>query len=131
MNGDIISETGAVIDTLGLFSVMGVHDPPEGGDIGGGNRDEFVVIIPLVDLLDDYSDDEPRSEIQEARLSLFCKKDFAALKDRLSKALRRAGFDITDRRYIGWERSTHYHHYVIDVAKTYDFDQNEGQEGDI
>jgi hypothetical protein len=131
VTNDIISEAGAVINTLEIFSVMGAHDPPEGGDVGGGNRDEFVVIIPLADVLNDYSDDEPRSEVQEARLSLFCRGDFTPLRNKLSRALLRAGFDITDRHYVGWERSTHYRHYVIDIAKTYDFDQNEGQEGEI
>jgi hypothetical protein len=130
VTGDIVSEAGVVIDTLGIFSVMGAHDPPEYGDIGA-DKDEFVVIIPMGDILGEYSDDEPRVETQEARLSLFTRHDYTGIKTRLTKVLLNAGFDITDRRYIGWERSKHYHHYAIDVAKTYGFDQHDGQKGEI
>ena len=38
-------------------------------------------------------------------------------KGQLSNALLAADFVITDRRYIGHEDDTGYHHYAIDVAK--------------
>ena len=44
-------------------------------------------------------------------------------KKQLSKALLSADFTITDRRYIGHEDDTGYHHYAIDVAKTYETEE--------
>lgn len=35
------------------------------------------------------------------------------------KAVLNADMTITDRRYIGFETDTGYHHYAIDVAKSY------------
>lgn len=41
-------------------------------------------------------------------------------KKQLSKALLTADFVITERRYIGHEDDTGFHHYAIDVAKLYE-----------
>lgn len=41
------------------------------------------------------------------------------LKNQLVGLLLQADFTITDRRYLGYEYDTAYHHYVIDVAKDY------------
>ena len=41
-------------------------------------------------------------------------------KKRLCKALLTADFVITERRYIGHDDDTGYHHYAIDVAKLYE-----------
>jgi len=35
--------------------------------------------------------------------------------------LQNADFVITDRRYIGYEGSTGYHHWLVDVIKEYEF----------
>lgn len=32
-------------------------------------------------------------------------------------------FYITDRRYIGYETETGYHHYAIDVAQIYELEE--------
>jgi len=37
--------------------------------------------------------------------------------------LLQADFVITDRRYIGYEYDTGYHHYAIDVAKEYETEE--------
>ena len=37
-------------------------------------------------------------------------------------ALLGADFYITDRRYIGFETETGYHHYAIDVAQIYELE---------
>ena len=34
-----------------------------------------------------------------------------------------ADFYITDRRYIGFETETGYHHYAIDVAQIYELEE--------
>jgi hypothetical protein len=59
----------------------------------------------------------PGCETQEARLSLFTKGSYTKLKNALVRALLGADFYITDRRYIGFEADTGYHHYAIDVAQ--------------
>lgn len=41
------------------------------------------------------------------------------IKNTLARALLAADVTVTDRRYIGHEDDTGYHHYAIDVAKSY------------
>lgn len=41
------------------------------------------------------------------------------IKNTLVRALLGGGRDRHDRRYIGHEDDTGYHHYAIDVAKSY------------
>lgn len=60
---------------------------------------------------------------QEARLSLFTKGSYTKLKNALVRALLGADFYITDRRYIGYETETGYHHYAIDVAQIYELEE--------
>lgn len=98
-NCDLSVETGVFSDT-----------PP----------DEYVVITPLADTYELHADNAPGYETQEARLSLFSKGNYVRRKNRLSKALLAADFTITDRRYIGHEDDTGFHHYAIDVAKLYE-----------
>ena len=62
-------------------------------------------------------------ETQEARLSLFTKGSYTKLKNSLVRALLGADFYITDRRYIGFETETGYHHYAIDVAQIYELEE--------
>ena len=66
-----------------------------------------------------HADDSPGYDTQEARLSLFVKGSYTAIKDTLVRALLGADFCITDRRYIAHEDDTGFHHYAIDVAKLY------------
>ena len=69
------------------------------------------------------ADNAPGCETQEARLSLFTKGSYTKLKNALVRALLGADFYITDRRYIGFETETGYHHYAIDVAQIYDLEE--------
>nr|WP_278532777.1 hypothetical protein [Dehalococcoides mccartyi] len=46
-----------------------------------------------------------------------------SLKNQIVRALLDADFTITDRRYIGHEDDTGYHHYAIDVAKNYELEE--------
>jgi ribose 5-phosphate isomerase RpiB len=43
-----------------------------------------------------------------------------ARKNQIVSLLLQADFTITDRRYIGFEEDTSYHHFAIDVAKEYE-----------
>lgn len=95
--------------------------PIETGVFSGVPPDLYVVITPLVDTFELHVDNEPGYEIQEARLSLFAKGNYTAIKTKLVRTLLGADFTITDRRYIGHEDDTGYYHYAIDVAKHYEF----------
>ena len=99
-----LSDLDVPIET-GVFS----DEPPE----------EYVVVTPLADTYELHADNLPEYETQEARLSLFSRGNYLKRKKQLSKALLSADFTITDRRYIGHEDDTGYHHYAIDVAKLF------------
>lgn len=45
------------------------------------------------------------------------------LKKELTRALQAGDMTITDRRYIGYENDTNFHHYVIDVMKEYEMEE--------
>jgi hypothetical protein len=93
--------------------------PVETGVFSGEAPDEYAVITPMADIYGLHADDLPGCEVQEARLSVFIKGNYLALKRTLTRALLAEGFTITSRRYIGREDDAGYHHYAIDVAKTY------------
>ena len=77
------------------------------------------MLTPLSDGFDLHADNQPSVDVQEVRLSLFCKENYTKIKNRLVKVVLNADMTITDRRYIGFEPDTGYHHYAIDAAKTY------------
>lgn len=78
-----------------------------------------MVITPLADTYELHADNLPNYETEEARLSLFSKGNYLKRKNELARSLLKSDFTITDRRYIGYENDTSYHHYAIDVAKLY------------
>ena len=107
----LLSELKIVIEAVGL--------PVETGVFSDEPPDEYVVVTPLADTYELHADNLPEYETQEARLSLFSRGNYLKRKKQLSKALLSADFTITDRRYIGHEDDTGYHHYAIDVAKLF------------
>lgn len=108
----LLSEIKTVVTDCGL--------PVETGVFSDEPPDEYVVVTSLADTYGLHADDAPGYETQEARLSLFSKGNYMQRKKRLCKALLTADFVITERRYIGHEDDTGYHHYAIDVAKLYE-----------
>jgi hypothetical protein len=54
---------------------------------------------------------------------MFSKNNYLQRKNQLVRMLLQADFVITDRRYIGHEDDTGYHHYAIDVAKEYETEE--------
>lgn len=78
--------------------------------------DTYLVFTPLTDSFDIFADNTPGIEIEEARISLFTKTNYLALRDQITKAIISARLVITGRRYIGYEDDTGYHHYSIDVS---------------
>ena len=92
--------------------------PVETGVFSGKAPDTY-----LADSFELHADNTPGCETQEARLSLFTKGSYTKLKNDLVRALLGADFYITDRRYIGFETETGYHHYAIDVAQIYELEE--------
>ena len=81
--------------------------------------DEYIVLTPLADSFEMHCDNLPEYEIQEVRISIFTKGNYTALKNKFVTAILKADITITDRRYIGHEDDTDYHHYAVDTAKSY------------
>ena len=112
----VLSELTELLIALGI--------PAETGAFKGKAPDEYVVVTPLVDTFGLCADDCPLYELQEARLSLFSKNNYTQRKNQIVKALLAGDFTVTDRLYIGFEEDTGYHHYAIDVAKTYEMEES-------
>lgn len=81
--------------------------------------DCYLILTPIVDTYPLFGDNAPLVDMNEVRLSLYCRGNFLEVKRTLEGALLDSGFTITDRRYIGYESDTKYHHIAIDVAKHY------------
>lgn len=111
----ILSDISSVLASLGI--------PYETGVFSDTASSKYIVIIPLVDVFDLHADNLPGVDIQEARLSLYCKGSYTKEKNMIVKALLGSDFTITDRKYIGYEPETKYHHYNIDVAKYYETEE--------
>lgn len=109
----LLSDLNTVLEPVGI--------PLETGVFSGVPPDEYLVITPLADTFEVFADNRPHHEVQEARLSLFSKGNYMARKKQVEKALLNAALTITERRYIGHEDDTGYHHYAIDVAKNFEF----------
>ena len=107
----MLEELNTLVTNAGL--------PVETGIFSGTAPDEYVVITPISDHFELFSDDAPGINIEEARLSLFSKNNYGARKRQLVRLLLSAGFLVSERRYIGLEEDTGYHHFAIDVAKEY------------
>jgi hypothetical protein len=113
----ILHELNKLMDALGI--------PIETGVFKGKAPDEYVVITPMSDVFQDFADNSPQYETQEARVSLFSKGNYQKRKNQIVKALLKAEFTVTDRRYIGHEDDTAYFHYGIDCLKLYISEQEE------
>ena len=105
----MLEELNMIVESAGL--------PVETGVFSGTAPDEYVVITPISEHFALFSDDAPGMNIEEARLSLFSKKNYIQKKDLLVRMLLTAGFTVADRRYIGYEADTGYHHYSVDVMQ--------------
>ena len=102
-----------------IMIIVSAGLPVETGVFSGTAPDEYVVITPISEHFELFSDDAPGMNIEEARLSLFSKGNYGAKKRQLVRLLLTAGFLVSERRYIGLEEDTGYHHFAIDVAKEY------------
>jgi hypothetical protein len=111
----LLEELKATLTPLGI--------PIETGVFTDTAPDKYIVVVPLADTFDIHADNSPGVDIQEARLSLYCKGNYTKDKNRIVRSLLDADFTITDRRYIGYETETGYFHYAVDVAKFYEMEE--------
>ena len=107
----LLSELNAIAESCSVSVETGVFSDAA--------PNTYLVLTPLTDSFELHADNQPSVDIQEVRLSLFCRENYTKIKNRLVKAALNADMTITDRRYIGFETDTGYHHYAIDVAKSY------------
>ena len=111
----ILSELNAMFESANI--------PVETGVFSGVPPDEYLVLTPLTDTFAVYGDNRPLADINEVRISLFSKNNYLQRRNQLVRMLLQADFVITDRRYIGHEDDTGYHHSAIDVAKEYETEE--------
>lgn len=97
--------------------------PVETGVFSDVPPDEYIVLTPMTDEFALYGDNMPLIDVSEVRISLFTKSSYTQRKKQITTSIITAGFTITDRRYIGHEDDTGYHHFAIDVAKDYEFEE--------
>jgi hypothetical protein len=106
-----------------LNTLLGALDMPlETGIFSETPPDEYLVLTPMSAILDLYADNKPLAQLEEVRISLFTKNNYLNRRNQLTRLLLGAGFSITDRRYIGFEEDTKYHHYSIDVMMEYEME---------
>ncbi len=112
---NILSDLNVALSDLDIPIETGVFkdDAPE----------KYIVFIPMVESFDIHADNAPVVDVQEVRLSLYSRNNYIKVKNALVKTLLGADFTITDRRYIGYETETGYHHYTVDVAKYYEMEE--------
>jgi len=111
----LLSDLSEVLEPLNI--------PIETGVFSGVPPDEYLVFIPLTDIFEVHADNRPGFDVQEVRISLFSKGNYLERKKQITTALLNADFTVTERRYIGHEDDTGYHHYAIDVAKNYGLEE--------
>ena len=111
----LLSDLSEVLESLNI--------PVETGVFSGMPPDEYLVFIPLTDLFEVHADNRPGFDVQEVRISLFSKGNYQQRKRQITAALLDADITVTERRYIGHEDDTGYHHYAIDVAKSYETEE--------
>lgn len=104
--------------------LMPIGIPIETGIFSGVPPDEYLVFIPLTDIFEVHADNRPSFDVQEVRISLFSRGNYQMRKRQITVALLNADITVTERRYIGFEEDTKYHHYAIDVAKEYEMEEN-------
>jgi len=108
----MLQELNTIVESAGL--------PVETGVFSKAAPAEYVVITPISEHFELFVDNTPGMNIEETRLSLFSKWNYIQKKDLLIRMLLSAGFTITERRYIGREDDTGFHHAAIDVAHEYE-----------
>lgn len=93
--------------------------PVETGVFSEAAPEAYAVVTPIADTFGYHADNHPEFDIQEVRISLYSKVNYQQMKNQIVGGLIDSGFTVTDRRYLGHEDDTGYHHYAVDAAKHY------------
>ena len=104
-------------------ALSGLGIPIETGVFTDKAPVKYIVVVPLADTFDLHADNDPGCDVQEARISLYAQGSYTKDKNATVKALLAAELTIPDRRYIGYETETGYHHYAVDVANYYELEE--------
>ena len=112
---NILKDLNSLCETLDI--------PVETGVFSGKAPNTYVVLVPLNDSFPLNADDYPQLDYQEVRISIFTQTNYTKLKNRIITRLLGSDFYITDRRYNGFETGSGYHQYTIDVAKSYELQE--------
>jgi len=111
----LLAELKRITDTLNIPAQTSIFDAPA--------PDKYIVFTPIVDDYHLFADNKPNVDVEEVRISYFDKGNYLAGKKAIENAVIAAEITITDRRYLGHEDDTGYHHYAIDVAKNYQIEE--------
>ena len=107
----LLSETKTIIETLGV--------PVETGKFRDPAPDRYVVLTPLTDMYELFTDNRPQQTVEEVRIVLFDKGNYRQIKKQIEDAILASDITITDRTYVTYDSETGYHQYAIDVAQNY------------
>lgn len=111
----LLSDIQTALEPLGI--------PIETGVFSEAAPEKYIVVVPMSDTFELHADNQPGADVQEARVSLFCQGSYTKEKNAIVRAFLKQDFTITGRRYIGHESETGYHHYCVDVAKSYELEE--------
>lgn len=114
---NILNETTELISLLGF--------PVETGVFSQAAPASYIVLVPLADSFPLSADNQPLTDSQELRITIFSKGNYLPVKNKIVKQMLGNDFYITDRRYNGYDKDVGYHQYSIDVAKNYEIDTEE------
>jgi len=106
-------------DLYGILTGLGLD--VETGVFTNQAPDEYLIITPIADRFPLFGDNMPLLETQEARISLYSKKNFINRKKLIVETMLNLGFTVTAQTYLGREDDTGYFHASIDVSKCYAF----------
>lgn len=112
---NVLSDIQSALTPLGI--------PLETGVFKGKAPERYIVVVPISDAFGFHADNAPAFDVQEARISLYAQGNYMKDKNAIVRTLLGADFTITDRRYIGYETESGYHHYAVDVAKHYEMEE--------
>ena len=105
---NILTDIEAALESMGFPVATGVYV---------GDADNYIVLTPLGERNDDIADDADLTETHDADVNLYVLGDYQSHKNTTKDLLKQAGFFISDRRYVAYEKETGHHHYVLTVEK--------------
>jgi len=112
---NILSEVKSLLGSMKI--------PIETGVFSGSAPDKYIVLVPLSDEFPVNADDTPQIDVQSLRITLFSKTSYLKDKNLIVSKLISNYFFITSRVYNGYDSSTGYYQYSIDVEKQYDMEE--------